>query len=132
VLLVIQRFQRQQTPWSARELAGQLSINPLTVDEILKLLCGLGFICPTNEDPQRYLPSGAIDRCTIVALRDSIRRYRPETVQDGDDIHARQQIKEFLSDADRVVDGKLGDLRFIDLVENADKPLSVRTEQADD
>ncbi|MGH8462497.1 MAG: hypothetical protein ACRER5_00025, partial [Pseudomonas sp.] len=62
----------------------------------------------------------------------SIRRYRPEAVQDGNNIHARQQIQEFLSDADRVVDGKLGGLRFIDLVENADKPSAARTEQADD
>lgn len=130
VLLIVQRFQRQQTPWAARELAGQLSINPLIVDEILKLLCGLGFIRPTNEDPQRYLPSGTIDHCTVVALRDSIRRYRPEVMDEGSAIQARQQIQEFLGNADRVVDGKLGALRFIDLVENTDKPLPVSTEQA--
>ena len=132
VLLIVQRFQRQQTPWSAGELASHLHINPLIVDEILKTLCGLCFIRPTNEEPQRYLPSGAIDHCTVVALRDSIRRYRPDTIDEGSPIHARQQIQTFLSDADRVLDGKLGDLRFLDLVANADKPAPARLAHTDD
>src|SRR5690606_35954527 len=44
VLLIVQRFQRHQSPWSASELASNLRINPLLVDELLKTLCGLDFI----------------------------------------------------------------------------------------
>src|SRR5690606_39596409 len=95
-------------------------------------VCSSDLIRPTNEDPQRYLPSGTIDHCTVVALRDSIRRYRPDTIEEGINIHARQQIQTFLSDADRVLDSKLGDLRFVDLVTNADRPAPVRLAQPDD
>ncbi len=116
--LIIQRFQHKEEPWSAGELVGYLRLNPMVIDDTLLLLCNIGFVKPTNEDPMRYLPTGTVEKCTIVELRDQIRTYTPEFSGLGESVSARTRMRGFLNDADKILEEEMGELRFSDLTGN--------------
>lgn len=131
-LLIIQRFQNKEEPWSASELVGYLRLNPMLIDDTLLLLCNIGFVKPTNEDPMRYLPTGSIENCALVEMRDQIRNYTPEFSGLGESVSARTRIRGFLDDTDKVLEHEMGKLLFSDLIANPPRAVIEDSEDSAD
>ncbi|MES3008189.1 MAG: YihY/virulence factor BrkB family protein [Pseudomonadota bacterium] len=119
VYLIIAHFQHHEEPWSAGELADQLRLNPLVIDDILALLHDIDFIRPTHEDPEKYLPSGAVEDCTVMAIREKIRTFTRDSRSSGSSA-VRRKIHILLTEADTLLEQQMGELRFIDLDTNSD------------
>ncbi len=125
VYLVIEHFQHHEEPWSATELATQLRLNPLVIDDILALLRDIDFIRPTHEDPEKYLPSSAVEDLTVIAIRERIRAFTRSAANDRP-CTARTRIHKVLAEADTLLERQMGDLRFVDLDTGAPPDISHR------
>ncbi len=118
--LIIKRFQAQQTPWSAMELSEHLRLNPIVVDDVLDTLLGIGFITPTDQDPQRFLPTGAVEKATLQSLWRQMRHYAPSTPVNSDIARPVPEVNEFLQDLEEQAALELGARRFHNSDENKD------------
>lgn len=98
--LVVDRFQKQQTPWSANELTNYLQLNGIVVDDVIDTLLGIGFIIPTNQDPQRYLPAGAVEDRTIQSVWQQLRDYVPDPIIRSEHIRRIKPVQDFLNSVD--------------------------------
>jgi len=94
--LVIDRFQKQQEPWSANEISIYLHLNGIILDDVLDTLLGIGFIIPTNQEPERYLPTGAVAERTIETIWKELRHYVPDPVARTKFIRKIKPVQEFL------------------------------------
>lgn len=110
--LIIERFQNQLTPFCASELAEQLQLNPIIIDEILLTLHGIGFIVSTDQDPQRYLPKGAVEQTRIESLWKQIRHYVPASALPKERVHTTKPVEDYLQHMEEQVGAQLGDIRF--------------------
>lgn len=126
VYLIIEHFQHHEEPWSARDLAARLRLNPLVIDDILALLCDIDFIRPTHEDPEKYLPSGAVEDCTVMTVREKIRHFTRDTSTPGS-CASRKKVQRLLKEADALLQQQMGNVRFIDLDSDTHHPSAVST-----
>lgn len=101
--LVIERFQKQQTPWSASELANYLQLNGIIVDDVIDTLLGIGFIIPTNQEPQRYLPAGAVDDRTMRSVWEQLRSHVPDPIVRTEHIRRIKPVQDFLDGVEECV-----------------------------
>jgi membrane protein len=110
--LIVERFQKQQTPWSANELTNYLQLNGIIVDDVIDTLLGIGFIIPTNQDPQRYLPAGAVDDRTIQSVWRQLRHYIPDPFIRSKHIRTIKPVQDFLDNMEERVTEHLGTETF--------------------
>ncbi len=101
--LIIERFQKQQNPWSANELANYLQLNAIIVDDVIDTLLGIGFIIPTNQDPQRYLPAGAVEERTMHSVWKQLRDYVPDPIVRSKHIRRIKPVQDYLNSVDTSV-----------------------------
>lgn len=94
--LIIQRFQKQQRPWSANELTNYLQLNGIVMDDVIDTLLGIGFIIPTNQDPQRFLPAGAVADRTIEAVWKQLRHHVPDPIIRTKHIRRIKPVQDYL------------------------------------
>ena len=110
--LIINHFETKQNPWSAMELSEYLRLNPIIIDEVLDALLGINFIVPTDQDPQRFLPTRAVADYSIETLWQQIRHYAPSTVMNTDIARSVPQVNAFLQALETQAASELGDRRF--------------------
>lgn len=112
--LIIERFEKQQEPWSSAELIEALHLNPIIVEDILATLQGIEFIIPTEQDPTRYLPTGAVHNYSIEALWRKLRDYAPSNSVRTDERNIIEPIRRYMESVDAEVIERLGEQRFHD------------------
>jgi membrane protein len=119
--LITQRFQSQEEPWTASALAKTLRSNPIVIDDMLRLLGKMDLIRPTNEDPQRYLPTHTLNNASVVVVRERIRNFSPEPVKVTYHSKNRDVLHQFLKSADTTLQENLGSMTFGDLSDQSKK-----------
>lgn len=117
--LITQRFQSQDQPWTAAALAKTLRSNPIVIDDMLNLLGKMDLIRPTNEDPQRYLPTNTLNNVSVVTIRERIRNFSPEAIKIHYHSKNRDVLRQFLKSADTMLQENLGGVTFGDLSERS-------------
>ena len=121
--LVIERFQKHETPWSANELANYLQLNGVIVDDVIDTLLGIGFIIPTNQEPQRYLPAGAVGDKTIKSLWKQMRHYVPDPIIRTERIRRIKPVQDYLASVEESVTEHLSTATFFTLpIEEVKEP----------
>lgn len=110
--LIIERFQKQQTPWTANELTNYLQLNGIIIDDVIDTLLGIGFIIPTNQDPQRYLPAGAVEDRTIQSVWKQLRHYVPDPFTRSKHIRKIEPVQDYLNSVEERVAESLGTQTF--------------------
>lgn len=110
--LIISRFENQEAPWTSIELSEHLRLNPIVMDDVLDTLLGINFIMPTDQDPQRYLPTGAVADYSIETLWQQIRHYTPQSPVRSDVARPVKEVNEYLKALQDHTTKSLGDRRF--------------------
>lgn len=119
--LVIERFQKQQRPLNATELAERLRLNPIIIDDILDILTGIGFLVRTDQDPPGFLPAGSVDDARIDALWRQIRHYAPQNILPGEHLRSTASVKAYLDQLEEHSTQHLGDMHFIPAPQQRDQ-----------
>lgn len=110
--LIINRFETQQAPLSAMELSEHLQLNPIVMDDVLDTLLGINFIIPTDQDPQRFLPVGAVADYNMETMWHQIRHYAPPSAVNSEIVRPIKEVDEFLKALAEQTAAQLGDRRF--------------------
>lgn len=119
--LIIERFQRHETPWSASELANYLQLNGIIIDDVIDTLLGIGFIIPTDQEPQRYLPAGAVGERTIQSVWKQMRHYIPDPIVRTEHIRRIKPVQSYLSRVEEQVSDNLSSQTFFVVPEVEEK-----------
>jgi len=86
---------------------------------MLHLLVKMDLIRPTNEDPQRYLPTHTLNNTSVVIIRERIRNFSPEPIKVTHHSKNRDVLRQFLKSADTTLQENLGGITFGDLSERS-------------
>ncbi len=118
--LIIDRFQKQLSPWSTYELADYLQLNPILMDDVVDTLLGIGFVIRTDQDPQRLLPTGAVADLTLESVWKKLRHYTPDPMIRGRQVRRIKAVQDYLYAIEKGVTANLGDKTFYEPDANQD------------
>ncbi len=118
--LIIRRFQLGEPPWSMPELIQHCNLNAQVLQAALDTLKDIQFVYETSDEPKRYLPGGSVHDMGILELRNKIRAHSIDHMPAREISRDQLAVREFLKNADSILDEKLGDERFAALYQQAD------------
>ncbi len=110
--LVIRRFQNGEAPLSEYEISLTLDSNSALLEPALNNLEAIPLITSTSDNPPRFVPTKAVDDCSIVEIWQALRRVNSESHSYSNDSEDMQKVKRFLSLLDSSVESALGNEKF--------------------
>lgn len=110
--LVIRRFQNGEAPLSEYEISLTLDSNSALLEPALNNLEAIHLITSTSDNPPRFVPTKAVDDCSIVEIWQALRRVNSESHSYSNDSEDMQKVKRFLSLLDSSVESALGNEKF--------------------
>lgn len=110
--LVIRRFQNGEAPLSEYEISLTLDSNSALLEPALNNLEAIHLITSTSDNPPRFVPTKAVDDCSIVEIWQALRRVNSESHSYSNDSEDMQKVKRFLSLLDSSVESTLGNEKF--------------------
>lgn len=110
--LVIRRFQNDEAPLSEYEISLTLDSNSALLEPALNNLEAIHLITSTSDNPPRFVPTKAVDDCSIVEIWQALRRVNSESHSYSNDSEDMQKVKRFLSLLDSSVESALGNEKF--------------------
>ena len=110
--LVIRRFQNDEAPLSEYEISLTLDSNSALLEPALNNLEAIHLITSTSDNPPRFVPTKAVDDCSIVEIWQALRRVNSESHSYSNDSEDMQKVKRFLSLLDSSVESTLGNEKF--------------------
>lgn len=110
--LIIRRFQNGEAPLSEYEISLFLDSNSALLEPALDNLEAINLITSTSDNPPRFVPTKAVDDCSIVEIWLALRRVNSESHSYSNDSEDMQKIKRFQSQIDSSVESALGNEKF--------------------
>jgi len=111
---IIERFNAGGRPLSDEDLINALASNPMAIEGALNALREIGLITVTNDDPPRYLPVHAVDKCTLVEIWQALRRTNADSLSTNGDARELALVRDFQEKLNTIVERELGDIKFTD------------------
>jgi len=114
--LIATHFVEGRAPWTAQQLTQQLGIPMHDVDVVVDALTGSGLLVQTSADPPAYVPARDLEKLTIAALLESVRRAGEDDFLNPDSLPAPAPVAEVEARLAQAVAGALGAMSVRDLV----------------
>ena len=76
----------------------------------------IGLIAPTSDDPPRYLPTRAVNDCTLVEIWRALRKQHAHALQENANSPDLKAIQAFEEELDAIVTRELGKRTFIEAI----------------
>jgi membrane protein len=113
---IIRNFHSGNEAMTADELANELKLSSVTIEDSLHSLQTIGLLVQTKQEPVRYLPSKSIKDCTLVETWQALRNLRVDELSDNASQNAPDLIRasQFQTRLDEVIARELGSEKFID------------------
>jgi membrane protein len=110
--LIIRRFQNGEAPLSEYEISLSLDSNSALLEPALDNLKAINLITSSSDEPPRFVPTKAVDDCSIVEIWQALRRVNSESHSYSNASEDMEKIKRFQSQLDSSVESALGNEKF--------------------
>ncbi|MBL4821316.1 MAG: YihY/virulence factor BrkB family protein [Gammaproteobacteria bacterium] len=114
--LIIHRFYKKLPPFTEEELAIQMGLSPMNIEQSLRYLQEISLVVTTSDEPARYLPQNSVNECTLADIWRTLRTSGSGPIVGNRNLPELKRAQKFLSELDDVVTEKLGKEKFIDSI----------------
>ncbi len=115
---IFQRFNSGEEALTENQLIESLDSNPMAIENAIIRLRNIGLITSTSDNPPHFLPTHAVNDCTVVAVWKALREADSDLISTSGESSELQQIKDFQDKLDATIEHEMGNIKFVDVVKN--------------